>query len=124
VAEGAPLDVTELAKPDRAAELARGRVLLYVYERTGLPGADREVLAGLAADAAGHLRVLVARSPLPDRGQVRLGPALALYEEGRLAAARQGPLPDRAGLERWLRAIKRWPHATSEARSARPARDP
>lgn len=101
-------DVSLLSKPERAKELSRGRILLYLFAKQ-LADDEAAVLRGFADEAGAAWRVLVARSPLPDRHQVRIGPALIVYEDGKLCAVRAGALESRAVLDRWLRAIKRAP---------------
>ena len=103
-----PADITALSKPDRARELSSGRVLLYLYKKELKPE-ESQALSGLIAQAGAYFRVLVAKSPLPDRGQVRIGPALIIYEEGVLRAVRPGELESKAMLDRWLRSVKRVP---------------
>lgn len=100
-------DVSALSKPDRARELSRGLILMYLFKNELAP-AERTVLEEFEA-CAPSFRVIVAKSPLPDRHQVRIGPALVVYEEGKLKGTRAGVLESREMLDRWLRAIKKAP---------------
>ena len=100
-------DVSTLSKPDRARELSQGLILLYLFKKE-LTADERAVLDAFAA-ATPRFRVLVAKSPLPDRHQVRIGPCLVVYEEGKLKGQRAGVLESREMLERWLRALKQLP---------------
>lgn len=101
------IDVSTLSKPDRARELSRGLILMYLFKGDLAPE-ERQVLEEFQA-AAPQFRVIVAKSPLPDRHQVRIGPCLVVYEEGKLKGQRAGVLESRVMLERWLRAIKKLP---------------
>ena len=100
-------DVTSLSKPDRARELEQGLILLYLF-KAELKPEETGILEEFAAAAPGF-RVLTAKSPLPDRHQVRIGPCLIVYEEGKLKGVRPGALESREMLNRWLRAIKKAP---------------
>lgn len=101
------IDVSTLSKPDRARELSQGLILMYLF-RGDLQPDERQVLEEFQS-AEPQFRVIVAKSPLPDRHQVRIGPCLVVYEEGKLKGQRAGVLESRAMLERWLRAIKKLP---------------
>lgn len=98
-------DLSVLSKPDRAKELSHGRILLYLFKKE-LTADEKAVLSGFAGEVGEVWRVLTAKSPLPDRHQVRIGPALVVYEDGKLKAVRNGVLESRAVLDRWLRSIK------------------
>ena len=98
-------ELSTLSKPDRAKELSYGRILLYLFKKE-LTGDETAILRAFADEVGEVWRVLTARSPLPDRHQVRIGPALIVYEEGKLKAVRAGALESRAMRDRWLRAIK------------------
>ena len=102
-------DVTALSKPDRAHELSTGLILLYLFKGQ-LEEPEVQILEAFAAAAPGF-RVIIAKSPLPDRWQVRIGPCLIVYEEGKLKGVRPGALESRAMLDRWLRAIKKAPES-------------
>lgn len=103
-------DVSALSRPDRARELSRGLILMYLFRKELTP-AERGILEEFEGQARGF-GVIVARSPLPDRHQVRIGPALVVYQEGKLRGMRPGVLESRAMLDRWLRSIKQAPRET------------
>lgn len=105
-------DVSLLSKPDRARELSHGLILMYLF-RNELTPAERAILEEFGARAP-SFRVIVAKSPLPDRHQVRIGPALVVYLEGTLKGVRPGVLESREMLDRWLRAIKQAPKENQE----------
>ena len=105
------IDVAALSKEDRARELSQGLILLYLF-KGALEADEQQVLEAFAGDAPGF-RVMVGRSPLPDRWQVRIGPCLIVYEEGKLKGVRPGVIESRAMLDRWLRSIKKAPEVKS-----------
>ena len=100
-------DVTALSKPDRARELSSGLILMYLFRRE-LTELERTCLSEFET-AMPNFRVITAKSPLPDRHQVRIGPCLIVYEDGKLKGQRAGVLESRAMLDRWLRSIKKGP---------------
>jgi hypothetical protein len=101
-------DLSTLSKSDRAAALSTGRIFMYLFKKELTP-AERSILQEFTRDAGSYFRVVVAKSPLPDRYQVRIGPALVVYEDGRLKAVRLSVLESRQMLDRWLRSIKMVP---------------
>jgi hypothetical protein len=105
-------DLSLLSKADRAVALSTGRIFMYLFKKE-LTADERTILQAFARDAGSYFRVVVAKSPLPDRHQVRIGPALVVYEESRLRAVRLGVLESRQMLDRWLRSIKMAPSGES-----------